>query len=198
MTAPPVLPASPHNHPDSRAEAVASLAPLRLSRYRMRTDRPGLNLRAGEIVLCAPYEPAQLNMLVLVRCEADGHSPGALLSVSEVEYLEPTPELLGRVRGVGPVSGPEPTSPTPHQRSPGARRGATIVAGPRHVQHAFWPWSFGLLRDIGCVESGYTQRHRAPRSALARDKRAPDSSWRLHGRHVFRTVPPHFALHMAG
>jgi len=61
----------------------------------MRSDRPGLNLRAGETVLCAPYEPAELNMLVLVRCEADGHSPGALLSVGEVEYLEPTGETLG-------------------------------------------------------------------------------------------------------
>ncbi|MHC5560681.1 hypothetical protein [Kocuria sp. U4B] len=95
MTAPPVLPASPHHHPDARVETGASSALLRLSRYRMRTDRPGLNLRAGETVLCTPYEPAELNMLVLVRCETDGHSPGALLSVSEVEYLEPTPELLG-------------------------------------------------------------------------------------------------------
>jgi hypothetical protein len=95
MTAPPVFPASPNHHPDSRAEAGASSAPLRLSRYRMRSDRPGLNLRAGEIVLCAPYEPAELNMLVLVRCETDGHSPGALLSVSEVEYLEQTHEVLG-------------------------------------------------------------------------------------------------------
>jgi hypothetical protein len=28
-------------------------------------------------------------MVVLVRCEADGHSPGALLAAAEVEYLEP-------------------------------------------------------------------------------------------------------------
>lgn len=99
MTALPVPPASLDHHPDpqsdSHAEAATSSGPLRLSRYRMRADRPGLNLRAGEIVLCVPYEPVELNMLVLVRCETDGHSPGALLPVGEVEYLGPTHEILG-------------------------------------------------------------------------------------------------------
>jgi hypothetical protein len=69
----------------------------RLCRYRMRVNRPGLDLRAGETVLCAPYEPAELGMVVLVRCEADGHTPGALISADEVDYLEPTlePVVLG-------------------------------------------------------------------------------------------------------
>ena len=68
-----------------------------LSRCRMRVDRPGLNLRAGETVLCAVYEPAALGMIVLVRCEADGHTPGALISAEEVDYLEPAvePVILG-------------------------------------------------------------------------------------------------------
>ncbi|MFC4904998.1 hypothetical protein [Kocuria oceani] len=65
-----------------------------LSRCRVLADRPGLGLRAGELVLCAPYEPAELGMVVLVRCEADGHSPGALLSAGEVEVLEPALELV--------------------------------------------------------------------------------------------------------
>lgn len=60
-----------------------------LSRYRMRTDRAGLKLRAGEIVLCAAYEPADLGMVVLVRCESDGHSPGALISAEDVNYIGP-------------------------------------------------------------------------------------------------------------
>ena len=66
-------------------------------RYRMRVDRPGLDLRAGETVLCAPYEPSELGMVVLVRCEADGHTPGALISADEVDYLEPVlePMVLG-------------------------------------------------------------------------------------------------------
>ena len=66
-------------------------------RYRMRVDRPGLNLRAEVTVLCAPYEPAELGMVVLVRCEADGHTPGALISADEVDYLEPAlePVVLG-------------------------------------------------------------------------------------------------------
>lgn len=66
-----------------------------LSRCRMRIDRPGLNLRAGETVLCAPYEPSDLGMVVLVRCETDGHTPGALIPAGEVEYLEPAPGLVG-------------------------------------------------------------------------------------------------------
>jgi hypothetical protein len=60
-----------------------------LSRYRMRTGRAGLNLRAGEIVLCAAYEPADLGMVVLVRCESDGHSPGVLISGEDVDYIGP-------------------------------------------------------------------------------------------------------------
>lgn len=60
-----------------------------LSRYRMRTDRAGLKLRAGETVLCAAYEPADLGMVVLVRCESDGHSPGALISAEDVDYIGP-------------------------------------------------------------------------------------------------------------
>ncbi|WP_426120706.1 hypothetical protein [Kocuria sp. LHG3120] len=63
-----------------------------LCRYRMRVDRPGLNLRAGETVLCAPYAPAQLGMVVLVHCETDGHAPGALISTGDLDYLEPAPE----------------------------------------------------------------------------------------------------------
>lgn len=65
-----------------------------LFRGRMRTDRPGLNLRAGETVLCAPYEPSDLGMVVLVRYEADGHTPGALISADDVEYLEPAAALV--------------------------------------------------------------------------------------------------------
>lgn len=91
MTA-PVLPPAPR---DVRPCAASpSIAP-QVSRYRMRSDRPGLSLRAGEIVLCAPYAPAERNMLVLVRCEVDGHGPGALLSVNEVEHLGLTGETLG-------------------------------------------------------------------------------------------------------
>ncbi len=70
-------------------------APPLVSRYRMRVDRPGLDLRAGETVLCAPYEPAELDMVVVVRCEADGHSPGALLPLGELEHLGATDEHLG-------------------------------------------------------------------------------------------------------
>lgn len=68
-----------------------------LPRYRMLVDRPGLHLRAGETVLCAPYEPAELGMVVIVRCEADGHTPGALVSTGVVDYLEPAlePVVLG-------------------------------------------------------------------------------------------------------
>lgn len=73
----------------------AHRGPIRLSRYRMRTERPGLRLRAGETVLCIPYAPTEAHLLVLVRCEADGYNPGVLLSVGEVEYLESTGEILG-------------------------------------------------------------------------------------------------------
>ncbi|MEX5303144.1 hypothetical protein [Kocuria sabuli] len=70
-------------------DATPAVDVSRLSRCRMRADRPGLDLRSGETVLCAPYEPSELGMVVLVRCEADGHSPGALLAAAEVEYLGP-------------------------------------------------------------------------------------------------------------
>lgn len=83
MTAPTLLPDRPEP------------AHTRLSRYRMRADRHGLRLRAGEIVLCVPYESSDPDVLVLVRCEADGHGPGALLSAREVEHLGPTEEALG-------------------------------------------------------------------------------------------------------
>ncbi|GAB2628684.1 hypothetical protein GCM10009696_36770 [Kocuria himachalensis] len=66
-----------------------------MSRYRMRTERPGLHLRTGEILLGTPYEPSSLNMVVVVRCEADGHSPGALLPLAELEDLGPAGEALG-------------------------------------------------------------------------------------------------------
>jgi hypothetical protein len=76
------------------SEPIPWVETSRLSRYRMRTDRAGLHLQAGEIVLCAPYEPAALNMVVLVRCEADGYSPGVLISTSEVSYIGPAAEPL--------------------------------------------------------------------------------------------------------
>ena len=61
-----------------------------LSRYRVREDRPSLNLRAGELVLCAVYEPAALGMIILVRCESDGYAPGALLAARELQFIEHT------------------------------------------------------------------------------------------------------------
>ncbi|MHC5560835.1 hypothetical protein [Kocuria sp. U4B] len=76
-------------------DATPSVGISVLSRYRVRTGRAGLNLRAGEIVLCAPYEPADLGMVVLVRCEADGHSPGALISTDQVEFIGPAHEPVG-------------------------------------------------------------------------------------------------------
>ena len=75
-------------------DPVASITVSHVARYRMRTDRAGLSLRAGEVVLCAPYEPVELGMVVLVRCEADGYSPGALIPASAVEYLEPVDASL--------------------------------------------------------------------------------------------------------
>lgn len=81
-TTPQILPATP-------------VTPL--SRYRVLTDRPGLNLRAGETVLCSVYEPASLGMVVLVRCESDGHAPGVLLSVRDLELIEHTGTLAGPV-----------------------------------------------------------------------------------------------------
>lgn len=87
MTAHSLTPAPP-------STTSAAAAP-RVSRYRMQVDRPGLHLRAGETVLGIPYEPADLGMVVVVRCETDGHSPGALLPAGEVEDLGPTGEHLG-------------------------------------------------------------------------------------------------------
>ena len=94
MTAPSPTPASSDLDAGPAHPITGDPGP-RLSRYRMRGDRHGLKLRAGEVVLCTPYEPAALNMIVVVRCESDGHSPGALLSTSEVEYLGTTSEPLG-------------------------------------------------------------------------------------------------------
>lgn len=103
MTAPHPLPAptpvrpetAAHAHDADAARPVAARATPRLSRYRMHTDRPGLRLRAGEVILGTPYEPADSTMVVLVRCETDGHNPGALLSTDELEDLGPTDQLLG-------------------------------------------------------------------------------------------------------
>lgn len=94
MTAPSTTPA-PSDLGTGPADPISAATGPRLSRYRMRADRHGLHLHAGEVVLCAPYEPVALNMVVVVRCESDGHSPGALLSTSEVEYLGTTSEPLG-------------------------------------------------------------------------------------------------------
>ncbi len=65
----------------------------RLTRYRVRADHAGLTLRAGETVLCTPYEPATLGMVVLVRCEADSYAPGALVPLQTLEFLEHTDEV---------------------------------------------------------------------------------------------------------
>lgn len=101
MTAPHPVPApdrfetTAHDHGADAADPVVARATPRLSRYRMHTDRPGLHLRAGEVILGTPYEPAGSTMVVLVRCETDGHNPGALLSTDELEDLGPTDQLLG-------------------------------------------------------------------------------------------------------
>ncbi|WP_309057996.1 hypothetical protein [Streptomyces sp.] len=76
-------------------DPISSITVSHVARYRMRTDRAGLNLRAGEMVLCSPYDPVELGMVVLVRCEADGYSPGALVPASDVEYLEPAGPSYG-------------------------------------------------------------------------------------------------------
>ncbi|MEX5257999.1 hypothetical protein [Kocuria arenosa] len=78
----------------------------RLRRYRMLADRPGLKLNAGELVLCVDYEPAPHQAVVLVRCEVDGYSPGALLARSEVEFLEQTGEAFGAMSWGHPGSRP--------------------------------------------------------------------------------------------
>ncbi|GAA1761021.1 hypothetical protein [Kocuria aegyptia] len=76
-------------------DPVSSITVSDVARYRMRTDRAGLDVRAGEVVLCAPYHPVELGMVVLVRCEADGYSPGALVPANDVEYLEPAGQSFG-------------------------------------------------------------------------------------------------------
>lgn len=74
------------------AVPVPAIPAGRLSRYRVRADRPGLELEAGETVLCTPYEPTALGMVVLVRCESDDYAPGALVPVWALEFLEHTDE----------------------------------------------------------------------------------------------------------
>ncbi|MEX5270229.1 hypothetical protein [Kocuria sabuli] len=91
MTAPRPVHAPALDDHDAAAEQVTP----RLSRYRLRTDRPGLSLRAGEVILGAPYESDDSAMVVLVRCETDGHNPGVVLSREELEDLGPTAQLLG-------------------------------------------------------------------------------------------------------
>ncbi|MEX5258033.1 UNVERIFIED_CONTAM: hypothetical protein RF653_08835 [Kocuria sp. CPCC 205316] len=96
MTASPLVPTPTLD--DRAAEAAdrgTARATARLSRYRMHTDRPGLRLRAGEVILGTPYASTEATMVVPVRCETDGHNPGALLSTDELEDLGPTDELLG-------------------------------------------------------------------------------------------------------
>lgn len=103
MTASPLVPApTPNDHGASHhtrgpasAEPVTARAATRLSRYRMHTDRPGLRLRAGEVILGVPYALAETTMVLPVRCESDGHNPATLLSPEELEDLGPTDQLLG-------------------------------------------------------------------------------------------------------
>lgn len=83
--------------PGTSTESSSDEAPSRLGRYRMVLDRPGLKLRAGELVLCAEYEYAPHQAVMPVRCEADGYAPGALLAREEVEFLERTTEVLSLV-----------------------------------------------------------------------------------------------------
>jgi hypothetical protein len=61
----------------------------------MHADRPGLRLRAGEVILGVPYALAESTMVMPVRCEIDGHNPATLLSPEELEDLGPTDQLLG-------------------------------------------------------------------------------------------------------
>lgn len=74
-------------------QAVPAIPAGRLTRYRVRTDRPGLELMTGETVLCTAYEPVALGMVVLVRCESDGYSPGALMPLHGLEFVEHTDEV---------------------------------------------------------------------------------------------------------
>jgi hypothetical protein len=89
--------------------AIPSVTASSLSRYRVRTARAGVDLRAGETVLCAPYEPALQGLVVLVRCETDGYSPGVLIPAATVEYLGPAPQLTDARTWSTP--GARPTAP---------------------------------------------------------------------------------------
>ena len=80
--------AQPEVAPEPAAHTGPTMDGARLIRFRVATDHRGLHLRTGEAVLCVPYEPAELGMVVLVRCESDGHAPGALLSVHGLVYVE--------------------------------------------------------------------------------------------------------------
>lgn len=101
MPASPLLPtpdatdAENRSHEPVIAAQSSTSSKARLSRYRMHTDRPGLRLRAGEVILGVPYSLAGATMVMPVRCESDGHNPGALLSPEELEDLGPTDQLLG-------------------------------------------------------------------------------------------------------
>ncbi|MFF0991554.1 hypothetical protein [Kocuria nitroreducens] len=92
MTAPRPVHAPTFNDHDAAATQQAT---PRLSRYRLHTDRPGLSLRAGEVILGTPYESVESALVVLVRCETDGHNPGVVLLSEELEDLGPTAQLLG-------------------------------------------------------------------------------------------------------
>ncbi|MGQ1799095.1 hypothetical protein ACT4S5_18465 [Kocuria oceani] len=103
MTASPLVPAptlqDPHaqtHQPDAETTGpVPARGTDRLTRYRMNTDRPGLHLRAGEVILGIPYASTESDMVMPVRCESDGHNPGALLAREELEDLGATDQLLG-------------------------------------------------------------------------------------------------------
>lgn len=87
--------ASPHTRPPgigvgASPQVLPAVQATTLSRYRVRADRPSLSLRAGELVLCAVYEPTVLGMVVLVRCESDGYAPGALLAARDLALVEHT------------------------------------------------------------------------------------------------------------
>lgn len=101
MPASPLLPTPDGTDAGNRSHEPVVAAPssasgkARLSRYRMHADRPGLRLRAGEVILGIPYALAGATMVMPVRCESDGHNPGSLLSPEELEDLGPTDQLLG-------------------------------------------------------------------------------------------------------
>ncbi|MFF0991408.1 hypothetical protein [Kocuria nitroreducens] len=103
MTASPQAPVPALDGPDAgihrpgadAADLGTARPTTRLSRYRMHADRPGLRLREGEVILGVPYALAESTMVMPVRCESDGHNPGALLSAEELEDLGPSDQLLG-------------------------------------------------------------------------------------------------------